>query len=161
MPYPTTLAIVAAVSLGGAAIGVHLGNSAVAEIDPAYMHDPEVPFYADLVPGAKPRADWQAVQAQEYQASAQAQPPAGCPGCTWPVDPAPRSDPAIAAIDLWQPAARRATRATPAETVKTVETVVVNERPDPAREGVVRYASYPVDSGESEDQDPEDDGPTQ
>src|SRR5689334_18622739 len=96
-----TLGIAAALSIAGAAVGVHLGHATVGEINPAYFQDPEVPFYSNLVPGNRPRADWAQVQAQEYQ-EAQAAPPAGCVGCTWPVDPAPREDPVIARYDRVQ-----------------------------------------------------------
>ena len=164
MPHPTTLGIAAALSIAGAAFGVHLGRSTVGEINPAYLQDPEVPFYSDLVPGSRPRADWAQVQAQEYQAEAQAPPPAaGCVGCTWPVDPTPREDPAIARYDRVQYAAYEP--APPRERAPAPAQIVIVEQPaDRDWSRVTRYTDYPVRRGEApvqaaqEDEGDEDGG---
>lgn len=51
MAYPVALPAMAALSIAGAAIGVQLGRSAIAEINPVYFHSPEpARFFADLTP---------------------------------------------------------------------------------------------------------------
>ncbi|MDB5691768.1 MAG: hypothetical protein JWO81_831 [Alphaproteobacteria bacterium] len=141
MPHLTTLAIAAGLSVAAAVTGLHLGRATVAEINPAYLQDPEVPFYSDLVPGSRQRADWAQVQSQEYQAAAQAPAPASCVGCTWPVDPTPRPDPALARYD-------RAAAALPRERAEAPAEIVIVEQPaSPDWTRVERYARYPVDHG--------------
>ena len=56
MPVSTTLPIMAGLSILGAALGVTLGHSAIAEINPAYFNEAEDSFHADLVPYRSP--DW-------------------------------------------------------------------------------------------------------
>ena len=52
MIQPSTLLAAAALSIGGAAIGIHLGQSAAAEIDPVhYSGREDARFFADFVPG--------------------------------------------------------------------------------------------------------------
>jgi hypothetical protein len=99
MPATTTLPVLAGLSILGAALGVNLGRSAVAEINPAYYQEPEEHFHADLVPYRSP--DWAQAQAAGYQA---AQQPvvigdlgSGCIGCRdYPVEYYPKHDPAVA-----------------------------------------------------------------
>lgn len=141
MPHPTTILIAAGLSIAGAAAGVHLGRSTVGEINPAYFQDPEVPFYSDLVPGTHERADWAQVQAQEYQAAAQAPPPPTCVNCTWPVAPSPAQNVVVASYD--QP--RAATRVVRERAEAPVEIVVVEQPADPDRARVDRYSRYQVD----------------
>jgi hypothetical protein len=148
VPHPATWGIAAALSIAGAAVGVHLGRSTIGEINPAYLQDPEVPFYSSLVPGGHQRADWAQVQAQEYQAEAQAPPPASCVGCSWPADPTPREDPAIARYDRPQDLTYAA--ALPREQAQAPAQIVIVEQPaerDWSR--VTRYARYPVDRSEA------------
>jgi hypothetical protein len=159
MPNTTLLAVAGGLSIAGAAVGVTLGRSTVAEINPAYMQDAEVPFYSGLVPGGRPRADWAQVQAQEYQAEAQAPPPAsGCVGCTWPVDPTPREDPAIARYDRVQYA--RYESAAPVERAEAPARIVVVEQPAQRDwSNVTRYAEEPVRrASASMPAEPTDDG---
>jgi hypothetical protein len=53
MAYPVALPAMAALSIAGAAIGVQLGRSAVAEINPLYFSSPQpTRFFADLAPKA-------------------------------------------------------------------------------------------------------------
>ena len=147
MPHLTTLGIAAALAASGAALGVHLGRSTVGEINPAYLQDPEVPFYSDLVPGNRPRADWGQVQAQEYQAEAQAPAPASCVGCTWPVDPTPREDPVIARYDSEDDAQYEP--APPPERAQAPAQIVIVEQPvEREWSRVTRYAGYPVERGD-------------
>jgi hypothetical protein len=144
MPATTTLPIMAGLAILGAAAGVNLGQSAVAEINPAYFSDPEDSFHSDLVPYRSP--DWAQVQAAEYRA---AQQPvlvgdlgSGCIGCRdYPVEYVPRHDPAV---DGYQDGyAASAPAAAPAQ-------IYIVEAPaaDPARERIQAYASYPVSSDE-------------
>lgn len=144
MPVSTTLPIMAGLSILGAALGITLGKSAVAEINPAYFNAAEDDFHADLVPYRSP--DWAQVHQAEYRA---AQQPvlihdlgSGCVGCrTYPVAYLPRHDPAV---DM----------AVEGELLRAPEPTniaVVAEAPaapDPDRERIVRYASYPVSSEE-------------
>lgn len=141
MPHTASLVAASVLSLAGAAIGTGLGRSTIAEINPAYFKDPDSAFYADLVPNARPREDWEQLQAQEYQAAVQGPPPAACANCTWPVDPTPRPDPIIARYD--EP------RATPPPRVRTrveapVETIVIEQPAEPDWGRIQRYAAYPV-----------------
>jgi hypothetical protein len=161
--------MIAGLAVAGAAAGVQMGHSAIAEIKPDYFQEPAARFHADLVPYRSP--DWAQVQAQEYN-----QPPqvvtqdaamgGGCVGCrTWPVEYVPRHDPTVDRIyaadgvDREYREAVRAARAAPT-------TVVVQEAPDASRERIVRYASYPVsreeaDAAAAEAADAEDDAATQ
>jgi hypothetical protein len=127
-----------ALSLVGAAAGLELGRSAIAEVDPAYLHDPEQSFHADLAPYRSP--DWAAVQAQEYrQAQVVTEPaptPDSCIGCrTWPVDYVPRHDPTVDRV--YSP------RADDRE-YREALAQVPEAAPEPAPVRIVRYVSYPV-----------------
>lgn len=159
MPYSLTLPLVIAGAAGVAALGgVVLGHSAIADINPAHFHDAsESQFYSDLAPNR--RADWGSVSADEYRQQASAPPPAaapnGCVGCTtWPANPRPSVDPAVAR-EL--KAAWREARA-PVPQVRYVEEVVYEAppRPDPVPERVRRYARYPVMQGEAPPPPPPD-----
>lgn len=53
MAYPVALPAMAALSIAGAAVGVELGRSAIAEINPVYFSTPQAArFFADLTPKA-------------------------------------------------------------------------------------------------------------
>jgi hypothetical protein len=142
MPVSTTLPVMAGLSILGAALGITLGKSAVAEINPAYFNEAEDEFHSDLVPYRSP--DWGQVHQAEYRA---AQQPArvgelgsGCVGCSdYPVAYVPRHDPSV---DLY--ANGELIRAPE----PTVVTVAAAPPADPAREQIVRYASYPVSAEE-------------
>jgi hypothetical protein len=133
----------AGLSILGAALGITLGNSAVAEINPAYFNEAEDDFHADLVPYRSP--DWGQVHQAEYRAAQQpviiGELGSGCIGCrTYPVEYAPRHDPAV---DRYvEGGLLRAPEPTNVEVVETAPA------PDPDRERIVRYASYPVSSEE-------------
>jgi hypothetical protein len=143
MPATTTLPIMAGLAILGAAAGVNLGRSAISEINPAYFSEPEESFHADLAPYRSP--DWAQVQASEYRA---AQQPvlvgdlgSGCIGCRdYPVEYVPRHD---SAVDGYSDG-YAASAPQPAQIV-IVETPAA---PDPARERIQAYASYPVSSDE-------------
>ncbi|HEU0100316.1 MAG TPA: hypothetical protein VFQ67_16275 [Allosphingosinicella sp.] len=142
MPVPTTLPIMAGLSILGAALGVTLGKSAISEINPLYFNEAEDEFHADLVPYRSP--DWAQVHQAEYRAAQQpvivGELGGGCIGCrTYPVEYAPRHDPAV-------------DRYAEGELLRapepTVVTVAQASAPDPARERIQAYASYPVSSEE-------------
>jgi len=140
MPVSTTLPIMAGLSILGAALGVTLGKSAIAEINPAYFNEAEDDFHADLVPYQSP--GW--AQASQYQGAQQpvvvGELGSGCIGCrTYPVEYVPRHDPAV---DYY--AEGELLRAPE----PTVVTVAQAPAPDPARERIQAYASYPVSSEE-------------
>lgn len=143
MPVSTTLPVIAGLSILGASLGVTLGRSAISEINPAYFSDPEDSFHSDLVPYRSP--DWAQVQASEYRA---AQQPvlvgdlgSGCIGCRdYPVEYVPRHDPAVDGYEDGY----AASAPQPAQIV-IVETPAA---PDPARERIQLYSSYPVSSDE-------------
>ena len=142
MPVPTTLPMVAGLSILGAALGITFGRSAVAEINPAYFSEAEDDFHADLVPNGSP--DWAQVQQTEYRAAQQpvmvGELGSGCIGCRdYPVAYVPRHDPAV---DLYS-GGYEASEAQPAQIV-----IVETPAPDPAREQIQRYSSYPVSSEE-------------
>jgi hypothetical protein len=155
MPHALTWPVLAGLSIVGAAAGLQLGRSTIAEVNPAYFQAHEgSAFFADLAPNKpRERADWSQVTASEYQQqAAAAAPPAaagGCVGCaTWPVDPRPVRDPAI---DRTLRQAWRETHApAPRPDVRYVETIVYETAPapDPMRERVRRYSTYPVTRAE-------------
>ena len=153
MPATTTLPIMAGLSILGAALGVTLGKSAISEINPAYFSDPEDSFHSDLVPYRSP--DWAQVQAAEYRA---AQQPVlvgdlgtGCIGCRdYPVETVPRHEPAVDGYSDGYADGYAASAPQPAQIV-----IVETPAPDPARERIQAYASYPVSSGEKPAQAPE------
>jgi hypothetical protein len=142
MPATTTLPVIAGLSILGASLGVTLGRSAVADINPAYFNEADDSFHADLVPYRSP--EWAQVQASEYQA---AQQPVlvgelgdGCIGCrAYPVEYVPRHEPAV---DGYQDG-YAASASQPAQIV-----IVETPAPDPARERIKLYSSYPVSSDE-------------
>lgn len=142
MPVSTTLPVMAAISILGAALGITLGKSAVAEINPAYFNEAEDDFHADLVPARG--SDWAQVRQAEYRAAQQpvlvGELGTGCVGCRdYPVAYVPKHDPAV---DLY--AEGELLRAPE----PTVVTVAAATAPDPDRERVQLYASYPVSSEE-------------
>ena len=143
MPVSTTLPVMAGLSILGAALGITLGKSAVAEINPAYFNEAEDDFHADLVPNRS--SDWGQVHQAEYRAAQQpvivGELGSGCVGCrTYPVEYIPQHDPAV--DRHVEGGLIRAPEPTYVEGVETAPA------PDPDRERIVRYASYPVSSEE-------------
>jgi hypothetical protein len=143
MPVSTTLPIMAGLSIVGAALGITLGKSAIAEINPAYFNEAEDDFHSDLVPYRAP--DWAQVHQAEYRA---AQQPvlvtglgSGCVGCrAYPVEYVPRHDPAVDSAY------------SEGELLRAPEPTQViyaeAPAPDPDRDRIQRYASYTVSSDE-------------
>lgn len=149
MPSTLTLSAVGALSIAGAALGMHLGHAAIAEINPAYFREPETPFHAALAANAP--QDWDRVQAQEY--SQVSVPITSCIGCVngpvpdYPVAYVPGRDPYIETAVTWWPPQARQPRVV--ET-RTTEVVYEEPQPDPVRERIVRYGSYPVTQEEAQ-----------
>lgn len=137
MPRSMTLPILAGLSILGAAGGVALGRSAIAEIDPAYFAGAPTRFHADQVPN---RPDWAQVQVAEFHGQApEAGLGTGCFGCS--ASPVVYAAPAVTTYgDSWLAEAEAA--AAPAEEV------FAPAAPDPDRERLIRYASYPVTADE-------------
>ena len=149
MPVSTTLPVLAGLSILGAALGITLGNSAIAEINPAYFNEAEDDFHADLVPYRS--SDWGQVHQAEYRSAQQpvivGELGSGCVGCrTYPVEYIPRHDPAVERYAEGGYGESRVLRAPEPTYVEGVATAVA---PDPDRERIVRYASYPLSSEES------------
>jgi hypothetical protein len=137
MPQSMTLPLVAGLAIVGAAGGVSLGRSAIAEINPAYFTDPEVPFHADLSPYRSP--DWAQVQAAEYQQEIVPEGlGSGCVGCvplpavylpeqgTWSGG---YEEPPVVRIAGYKEASAAGAEPLPR---------------DPEVERIERYASYPI-----------------
>jgi hypothetical protein len=160
MPNSLVLPLIAGLSIAGAAVGVQLGHSAISEIDPSLFSEPEESFHAALAPYQSP--DWAQVQQAEYQQPPPVtQPemmPQACVGCvTWPIELGPQ--PSAAAPQAYrvapEPSARR-------RSADAAPVVVVEEAPDPARERIARYSSFPVSAEEADASTPdEDDAATQ
>jgi hypothetical protein len=143
MPVSTTLPVMAGLSILGAALGITLGKSAIAEINPAYFNEAEDEFHADLVPYRG--SDWAQVHQAEYRAAQQpvivGELGTGCIGCRdYPVAYVPRHDPAV---DYY--ADGELLRAPEPTNAPAVEAVAAS---DPDRERIQLYASYPVSSDE-------------
>jgi hypothetical protein len=141
MPVSTTLPIVAGLSILGAALGITLGHAAVAEINPAYFNEHEDEFHADLAAYRSP--DSAQVQQAQYLGAQQpvvvGELGTGCVGCRdYPVAYVPRHDPAV---DYYS---EEEVLTAPEPTVVTASAAA----PDPAREQIQRYSSYPVSSDE-------------
>ena len=141
MPQPMTLSIIGGLTVLGAASGVALGHSAISEINPAYFSEAAARFHGDQVPNRS--TDWAQVQSAEYVGPADsAALGTGCFGCSAPGAYISAPPPAPSYTDAWLADSARA--------VEAVEAEVIYEAPDPERERLVRYASYPVSGEEAE-----------
>ncbi|MFN3388353.1 MAG: hypothetical protein ACK40O_05430 [Allosphingosinicella sp.] len=135
MSYKRKVPVMAGLAVLGTAVGVQLGQSAIAEINPAHFSSPEPRFHADLVPNAG--RNWEQVQLAELrQAAASDGYGDGCIRCPeFPVEYVPEPHPAFDGFeDGWSASAAVA---------EPVEAVFV-EAADPERERLERYASFPV-----------------
>jgi hypothetical protein len=145
MPVSTTLPVMAGLSILGAALGITLGKSAIAEINPAYFNEAEDEFHADLAPYRS--QDWSQPQQVGYLAAQQpvavGELGTGCIGCSdYPVAYVPRHDPAVDSYSDGE-----LLRA-PEPTVVTYASAAAPAA-DPDRERIQRYSSYPVSSDET------------
>ncbi len=138
MAHKLTLPTLSLLALFGAGAGVHLGRSAIAEIDPFYFSRPASRFHADLTPFGSAASFSPAPTAGE--AALVAEP--GCYGCAPPVaDPAPLFELVAGSEPSGEPLADLA-RPRPTEGAPPTEDLQRQE--DLAR--VELYASYPVSS---------------
>jgi hypothetical protein len=153
MPNAVTMTVLAGLAVAGTALGVGLGRSAIEEINPAYLQDKEARFHGDLAANHPENLDQ--VQSREY---AQAPAIASCIGCLagppppFPVEYVPGRDPYVDTSARAWPGRVRAAQVQAAQVVPaTAQVVPVQEpqAPDPARERIVRYSSYPVTQEEA------------
>ena len=131
----TTLPIVAALSLVGAALGVHFGRSAIGEINPVfYDQDEEYFSFASLSPN-RPRDTGASHPAGFWESEISVSRASYCPGC---------DDDRVIAVDGGY---RWPAYYVPAEAAEP-EPVYVAEGPHPAHTEVERYAHFQVAAAE-------------
>ncbi len=137
MAHSTTLPILAGLTMLGAVAGVQLGRSAVADIDPIHYGEPDTKFHADLVPYRSAGQDGATLLAAREDV-----PITSCIGCrAFPEEYRPIHDPAVDGLeDGWSASAGLAAAPAPVE----AEPAAPAAAPDPEREAVTRYASYPI-----------------
>jgi hypothetical protein len=138
----------AVLSLAGAAFGVYLGNTSIAEINPVHFasYERSTRFHADLTPQGY--RDWASVQAAEFRlAQSGADLGAGCIGCrTYPEEVIPVHEASLGKPQTgWVEVSEVIAPPEPQPAVQAVE-------PDPAVEQVQRYASFPVTAEEEREQ---------
>lgn len=142
MAWTRIVPTVAALSLAGVVLGVHLGQAAIGAIDPFYFSMPQgTQSYAALVPAASRTGP-----ATDFEPAARVEPmrAVACIGCGPPPVAAPEQD---GFADGYAASAWR-----PVETPSLAEPGPPLDRPDPQRaarieaerEFVRRYAYYPV-----------------
>jgi hypothetical protein len=135
MAYSMTVPTIGVLALGGAALGMHLGEISVAEINPIYFQEPPTRFHADL-------AAYQSPTSGGYDARMDATAPielgTGCVGCrTYPEEYYPVHDPAVDRIGE-----EVGTQRAPV-VLASAETVAPAER-DPALDRLQRYSQFAV-----------------
>jgi hypothetical protein len=134
-----SIPILGGLALIGTAAGVSLGHSAVSEINPVYFTSAPDRFHTDRTPQgpdlAPPPAALSAVSAEGLGS--------GCFGCSAARTEFYAAPAVVNYTDSWRAAAERASA--------PIETVIIEEAaPDPERERLVRYASYPITQAEAE-----------
>ena len=144
MPSPFTLPIVAGLSIIGGLGGIWLGHSAIDQVNPFFFSEPEPRFHADAVPYRSP--DWAQVRVLEEARNAGSE-IVSCIGCrNWPQEYRPIRDAAFSSFDGgadgWSASAPSL------ETREPEPAAVVAAEPDPERQRVQAYSSYPVDARE-------------
>jgi hypothetical protein len=98
MPQALTLQIIAGMTVAGAALGLHLGQSSISEIDPSLFAEPETRFHADLVPNPAPIAGDYTAQTDGRETAGLG---AGCIDCrAYPEEYYPVQDPAIESLSV-------------------------------------------------------------
>ncbi|HEY0148579.1 MAG TPA: hypothetical protein VGB70_06200 [Allosphingosinicella sp.] len=129
------LPLLGGLALVGTAVGVSLGHSAVSEINPLYFAEAPARFHSELVPN---QPNWSAPAAPLTVAAISAEGlGTGCFGCA-PARAEVYAAPAVVTYtDSWIADARAAAAPVEAAPVEAIA-------PDPERERVVRYATYPV-----------------
>lgn len=93
MPNPLTLTTLGILSVAGAALGIHLGNTSVSEINPIYFKEPSTRFHSDLSPY---RSQAEASSVAWADAGTRTELGTGCIGCrTYPEEYFPQRDPMV------------------------------------------------------------------
>ena len=139
MAYTRTLPLIAGLTVFGAAAGVWLGRSAIAEINPAYYASAPERFHADQVPYRSP--EWAQVQAAEFQQTGSFEGlGTGCLGCG-AGDTVYAAPTVVTYGEGW-------TEGAIAE-AQPLQAPAAPAAPDPDVERVLRYASYAVSSEEA------------
>ena len=137
-PWTRSVPMLAGLALVGTAVGVSLGHSAISEINPVYYAEAPTRFHGDQVPQ---RPDWTAAQpAFAADASTVAGLGTGCFGCGGGGAEHYAAPAVVTYTDSWTADAQRAAAPIAAEPVEAA--------PDPERERVARYASYPITEAE-------------
>jgi hypothetical protein len=134
-----TIPILGGLALLATAAGVSLGHSAVADINPVYFSSAPDRFHGDRAPQ---RPDWTAPQPALSSVPAEGL-GSGCFGCSARGSEHYAAPAVVTYTDGWRADAERASA--PVEAV-AIEQVAA---PDPERERVVRYASYPITEAEA------------
>ncbi len=93
MAHPLTLPTIGVLTLVGAGLGIQLGKSAIAEINPHYFSERPTRFHADLSPNRSRTADLYTARQDMADAGLLG---SGCFGCrTFPEEYYPSHDPAV------------------------------------------------------------------
>jgi hypothetical protein len=135
-----TIPILGGLALLATAAGVTLGHSAVSEINPVYFSAAPTRFHGDQAPQ---RPDWTAPQPALSAVSADGL-GSGCFGCSARGGEHYAAPAVVTYTDSWRADAERASAPVEAAVIEQVAA------PDPERERVVRYASYPITQAEAE-----------
>lgn len=140
MAHATTFSTLAALALVGAGTGVHLGRSAISQINPLYYSPLNTTkSYAALTPHRSVEGTSSAARLAAIEDAAALGD--GCVGCaTYPEEYFPQRD---GLEDGYSASAWSSRNEEPA----AVEYAAYQEAPaapDPAREDIERYSSYPV-----------------
>lgn len=135
MAHSMTLPTIGAFAIGGVALGMHLGNISIAEINPIYFQESPTRFHADL-------ASYQSPTSTGYNLRPAAAPAdLSCVGCrTYPEEYFPRRDAMIDEILEERPAQRAPVMLASAEAAEPAAPI---ER-DPALDRVQRYSQFAV-----------------
>lgn len=143
MTYPMNIVMTALLAVLGVGTGVHLGRSAIAEINPLYYSEPQAgASYAELSGYGRPREASPPAGEPEY---AMAGLGTGCIGCrTYPEEYYPQTEPQV---DGYAASARA-----PREELVPQYAVYEAGAYAQASDEVTAYSNYPV----SEDEDPEE-----
>lgn len=149
MAHPITLPTVAALALAGMGLGVYLGKSAIAEINPAHFSAfSGSSFYSDLVPNPPDRD----AASELRDASFTADYAMKCVGCrTYREDNAPVF---AAELEDYEPYEAEfadydaAYVAPAADIIEDVDREIAEVARRAARESVARYAHFPVSKRE-------------
>ena len=141
-----TLPMSAMLSLAGAALGIYLGNSAIAEINPAYFTSPErgTSFHSDLA-GYRSPASASGEQATLIDAASNEPLYHGCIGCrSYPEEYLPVHEASLGKVHAGWASTSYEVPAEPAGDAMT---------PQRARSlsDIERYARYPITAEEETD----------